>query len=250
MTSRCCIKLYWTGRSDSPNPAGERLYRLLSELTRVGTRFAGWQLTDRSGHVVGPAGTQADCVQAVELNARAWHTGDQQHTSYQPFLFCGDATDPTVELTLTCGINVRSFAEAFLPNRLELEWRPSATGEPLSQELTHWMLATAATVFPADFGFAGSAAVPTPPQPLFSDGKPAVGWMTFLSSSYPPLPPELPEPAQLHSVGRLGQVVVAHPEPFDDADAEHLAAIAGVEHALKQAGVLIPWAELYDRRPD
>jgi hypothetical protein len=69
-------------------------------------------------------------------------------------------------------------------------------------------------------------------MPPFANGTPVVGWLTFLSRDYPPLPAVLPEPAVARSADK-GTILSAHPTRPDEQAIERLRA------ALDEAKVLV-----------
>lgn len=64
-------------------------------------------------------------------------------------------------------------------------------------------------------GYAGTEAVPQAPLPIFSDGAPVVGWMTYLRAAYPAIPQALPAPAVGYLVGSLGTLSPIESQAYD-----------------------------------
>jgi len=75
------------------------------------------------------------------------------------------------------------------------------------------------------------ASHPSSSHPRGVGRHPRVGWLTYLSRSHGPLPP-IPPPTQVVPVDDLGWILVAQPDPMDEAKPEHQASLAYVRHAL------------------
>lgn len=65
----------------------------------------------------------------------------------------------------------------------------------------------------------------------YRETSPPVGWLTYLSKSLGPLPP-IPPPTEVVDMDDIGWIIVAQPEPVDEANPEHRASLAYVRHAL------------------
>ena len=100
-----------------------------------------------------------------------------------------------MEVRLTCGIERLNLGPIYTPNRLDVLVRRDAGEELTSAAALEAVLRAAIDAFRPDWGFAGVEGVPAVPLPVFSDGTPAVGWMTFLSWKYPPVPAAPPPKA-------------------------------------------------------
>ena len=191
------------------------------------------------------SGAQA-CEAALSAHRVDWATGPTKRIAYQPRLFLSRQADPPVEVKLTCGIERLDLGPIYTPNRLDVLVRRDAGEEITSAAALEAVLRAAIDAFRPDWGSAGVEGMPSVPLPVFSNGTPAVGWATFLSWKYPPIPAVLPRPAVAHVIGRRGTLIVAHPERFDERDPEQVEAIEEVREALSAAGVLIPAAALDD----
>jgi immunity protein 52 of polymorphic toxin system len=232
MLRRHRIHLCWGPRREPALAAC--LHAYLGALGQLDPSLAGWRAEDDGADH--PLATESDCAAAVARGAVEWQLGASKRTAHQLHAFVGRPSAPTATLVLVGGIEPLEMGDVFTPNRLDLRF-PDTADTPLVQHA----LATAADVFAAAFGHAGSERTPEPPLPLYSRGVPAVGWMTYLSRAYPQLPPLLPAPAVAYATAG-GSLVVAHPKPFRAHVSEHRRAVADVEAALRRAGVLVPFA--------
>lgn len=204
---------------------------------------------------VGPDGEEqvASSAQACEVALLAhqvdWATGPTKRVAYQPRLFLERRSAPPVEVRLTCGIERLNLGPIYTPNRIDVLVRRDAGDEITSVAALEGVLRAAIDAFRPDWGFAGVEGVPTVPLPVFSDGTPAVGWMTFLSGRYPAIPAALPRPSVAHVIAGRGTLIAAHPKRFDERDGAHVQAIEDLRQALSAAGVLLPSAALDDAAP-
>lgn len=235
------ILLYWPGRTDPVPALAAQIHGFLSAAAALHPKLAGF-LHQPRGAAPRPASSASACEEALRQSAGTWQSGGRELTSYAPRFFLERPFAPPVEVTITCGIEPLGLDAIFTPNRLELRVR--AADERAERPALEGLFRAAITAFRPDFAFAGSERVPQAPLSLFSDGTPPVGWMTYLRHAFPALPRTLPQPAVAYPVGALGTLVVAHPDPFDEADPAHREAMARVREALSAAGVLISSLDL------
>ncbi len=233
------IQLYWSGRSDSVDTMAHQIQVLVSSLRGLDEGLSQWLWRNPETDELESLASKKACQSALQASAFPWQMGAEQRRSYQPHFFLNRDIEPPGELLLTCGITPFSVP-AFVPNRLTLLLSPRATKEEPTRLLFERILRLAVPTFKPDWGYAGTEYVPTAPLPMFSDGRPAVGWMTYLSSRFPPLPATFDEPASVHAVARHGHIIVAYPRRYDPGHPEHAEAVAQVRRALDEAQVLIP----------
>jgi len=238
MANHYRVQLYWSGRDDAPRDLAHQIAAFLSALGSAHEDLAGWQSAGEREPV--PADSEAACLAALERHRVAWATGKERRTSYRPRFFLEREAASPAAVTVTCGIPRLDLGPIFTPNRLEMLVRADAGKERASRVALEVALRAAVDAFRPDWGFAGTDGMPAPPLPVFSDGTPVVGWMTYLSAAYPPLPAALPEPAVVYSMLPHGALIVAHPELFQEQDPAHRDAIARVHEALRAAEVLVP----------
>ena len=248
MLQRYVAKLYWEGRDEALDRLVHQTHMLLTSMRGINAGFAGWQRCDRRGENVAPVAGKPDVEQAIVDNEVSWRTGSTERTAYQPRFFIGEEARPTAEVKVTCGIELlEGLRGVFVPNRCEFDIHVGAAEDGLSPKIVEKLLRAAVNCFRPDFGYAGSHDHPLPPVPLMSEGKPPVGWMTYLSARFPPLPTKFEKPSVIHAIGSHGHLIVAHPKLFDDADSEQAEAIAKVKAALEEVDALIGAAVLAGR---
>jgi hypothetical protein len=243
MDRRARIYVAWRGRDDDLRESSRRLAAFVASLGAVHPPLLGLRYAGPGGKEETAAGVEG-CQSALEAHRVPWATGPTKRVAYQPRLFLERRAAPPVEVLLTCGIERLDLGPIYTPNRLDLRVRLDAGEELTSPAALEAAMRAAIDAFEPDWGFAGAEGCPNPPVAVFSDGVPAVGWMTFLSSRYPEIPAALPRPAVAHVIPRRGTLVVAHPDRFDERDATHLSAMEKVREALEAAGVLVPAAAL------
>ena len=140
------------------------------------------------------------------------------------------ARDGAAEIALVCG--VQPFP-VWTPNQVVITLR-AASGITVKEAGTlEAVLGTLARTHTPAWGHVSVDGLPPPPTPPFANGTPVVGWLTFLSRDYPPLPAVLPEPAVARSAEK-GTILSAHPTRPDAEAIERLRA------ALEEAKVLVP----------
>jgi hypothetical protein len=238
------IQIYWPGRVASRTELGRQLLSFLDALRPLHPGLGRFHAYDKRTRTASPADTLEACEAALQAGVVAWRTGRVDRTSYQQRFFAERREASPVAFELTCGIEPLGLDFAFTPNRLEFFVRTGVGDERASRAVLESVIRAAVAVYEPDYGYAGSERTPTAPTPVFSEGTPAVGWMTYFSNAFPAIPQTLPAPAVAYPVKSLGTLIVAHPELFDDRDPAQLAAVARVRDTLQAAGVLIPMTRL------
>jgi hypothetical protein len=248
MAKRYRVYLAWRGREDDLRDMSRQTASFLSALGALHPLLKGFRFIDRAtGKEAAASGNDA-CQRALEAYRVDWATGETKRVAYQPRFFVERKAAPPVEIELTCGIERLNLGPIYTPNRLDLLMRRDAPDNLASPGVLEGIVRAGVEAFRPDWGFAGVEGVPDPPLAVFSDGVPSVGWMTFLSSKYPPVPAALPKPAVSHVLARRGTLIIAHPDLFDERDPAHIEAVEKVRQALAAAGVLVP-AEALDQAP-
>jgi hypothetical protein len=240
MANHYRVQLYWSGRDDAPSDISRQIAAFLGTLGSAMPAFAGFRFTGERAAPALPADSPAACLAALEAHRIAWATGKERRIGYRPRFFLEREAASPAAITITCGIPRLDLGPIFTPNRLEMLVRADAGDERAGRPALEAALRAAVAAFQPDWGFAGTDGTPSPPLPVFSDGAPVVGWMTYLSASYPPLPAALPKPAVVYPLLPHGALIVAHPDLFQERDPAHRDAMARVEEALRAAEVLVP----------
>jgi len=230
------IMVYWPPRAASLSEQGGALFKALTGLRGCGEPFGDWSALLPPSATPQPVRSAADAVEALRARTIHWRTGDDEHTSYQARLVAEQAPE-LAELNVTSGIEPLGLDAIFTPNRAEL--RVDAASAALAPAALHAMLRALVDAFSPLFGFAGSAELPLAPTAIVSDGRPPVGWLTYLARGYPSLPPSWPTPTVAYGWPE-GTLVAAHPELFDERNPEHRAAMDRVRTLLDEAGVRVP----------
>ncbi|MEZ4446932.1 MAG: Imm52 family immunity protein [Polyangiaceae bacterium] len=231
MQSLYRIQLYWHGRDEGLEAIANRLSQLIANVGAGYRELQGWSYLDKEG-TARPLTGRSESQSALECRAVDWEVAARKLRSYQPLLRLDGS--PSDEIELAAGIPRLEPAGAFMPNRLR--WQLTQHDAYGHVDGMRFLFNTAIAAFEADFGYVGTPTTPTEVLPLFSTGVPPVGWMTYLSRAYGPLPP-LPKGALEHPLAG-GSVVVAMPELFDDYDDEHRSRLEALRRTLADAGVL------------
>ncbi len=227
------IMVVYPPRVSSVPEQSRQLYKALDGLAACGEPLSGWQLW--SGGQGEAITSERECEQALLTNPIHWRTGTRAHTAYRTRLMAGSAGAPTA-FELTSGIEPMGVDEIFTPNRAELII-PEAAAD-WETDSFFMMFQALIGAFEPLFGFVGSSRRPAVPTAIISDGRPAVGWLTFLANSYP-LPTTWPRPAVSYAADG-GTIIAAHPEVFADNQPKHLAALERLQTHLEQHDVLLP----------
>jgi hypothetical protein len=232
-------------RSDPPGPPSKRLepaevrrvYEVVSGLRGLDPELSEWSVEGDLGY---GAALRSEEQVAVELERGAveWETGEEVRRSYEIAARSRLGRGPA-RLTVVVGVHGPPGLVAFMPNRAVLELDVSVGFGWPEPPLVQAALASMAAAFEADFGFAGSELRPLQPRALFDEGRPPVGWMTYLAGRLGALPPSLPTGAVAYRAGH-GSIVVAHGKAYRDDRREPREAVARVEVALGEAGLLVP----------
>jgi hypothetical protein len=142
-----------------------------------------------------------------------------------------EAKAMAARLSLVCGIPPQ--ATAWTPNQTQLVLGMASGIAVREVDILAGLLSAMAKGVTAEWGHVGVDGVPTPPMPPFADGTPVIGWISYISTAYPPVAATLPEP----SVARTapgGTLLIASPARVDGE------AIDRLRLSLKEAGVLLP----------
>lgn len=231
------VQLFWSGRDATLARQGESLWTFTSLLARLHPLLGALAPVTREGELLPPLSDAREAAALLERNEVAWATGEQQHTSRKVVLALDRADDAPVECTLVVGMPRPVIEELWMPERLEVLVRDDADPELVRPDVLLQILYAGVQAFAPDWGYVGTTAHPTPPTPLYSDGRPVTGWMTYLSHAYPAHATVLQNPAMFYVIDQRGHIVVAHPELFDAGVRAHRDAVATVRDALAAAGV-------------
>ncbi len=233
------IHAAWSPRSDSLDRVAQQCVLLMTALGSVHPALAGWQAERAKGGRV-PVGDLQASLRTLEESAVKWTLGTETRTAHRPRFFTPPGGPVTAELTISSGATPLPLARLFAPNRLDLVIGGAVGDASTGPATIENALRAAVAVFRPDHGHAGTPTFPSPSASLFSDGRPAVGWMTYLSRAYPAVPPVLPRPATAEAVAHLGTLLIAHAELATDDDALQRAAVERLRATLDAAGVLVP----------
>ncbi|WP_437982275.1 Imm52 family immunity protein [Sorangium sp. So ce117] len=246
MIGKYHVRIFWSGRGDSPERLGYKTFLFLTALAGVHPDLAGCRAADARGRPrTGDAGSSESAWSCTEALLRAtvlWKSGQEQRTSYTPRFVVERDGARVALLSMSVGIEPLDIGPVFAPNRLDLQVSAAALDPKTGPAALENMLRVAVAVFQPEWGHAGTESQPAEPISLFSDGAPGVGWMTYLSAAYPPLPTAFPSPSAAFPVASFGTLIVAHPGLFDPRDPAHSAAVNAIRDVLGEAEVLLPFA--------
>lgn len=237
MEHRYCMRIEWSGPAQAPELVAHRLGLLFTTLGWLDEELRAFRFEDRTTGALAAADSEARCRTALAQGEVRYRLGHDTKICHEARFFVGPASAPSAELTVTCGVEPPALGPLYAPNRLELLLCRPAHAQP-SRLVLENALCAAVALFQPDTGHVGSDAFPQPAEPLHSDGTPVVGWLTYLSSAFPAAPQALPAPAASDAVAGLGRLFVAHPDPFEEQNAAHRAAIDRLRATLAAAGVL------------
>lgn len=232
------IVVYQCGKTGGEAAEAKRAHTVLSGLAGLDEALGGWTIHPTDLHPRLPIASLEDCILALERGRVDWVTGDETRTSYVVKAQSGGG-DGEASVEITLGVDPHDEVPVFLPNRVDLSIEVEVGFKWPPPELVAAALEVLATALDADFGHAGSQGFPCIEEPLFGDGTPPVGWMTYLGGRAA-LPQSLPAPAVARPTANGGTILVAHAKPFSDERREQREAIDRLEAALRAAGTLRP----------
>lgn len=239
------VHVVWGGRPEAAESYGNRLHRFTTEISQLHRRFGSWLSTMNERPVALHAAGHYQAV--LEAGAFPWEIGEEELTAYEARLYVERELASPASIEIMCGLEHLPLGPTiFAPNSLDVRVRIDER-ELATTALLHGVLAAAATVFEADFGHVGTDWDPSPADAVYSPGVPPVGWMTYLSSRYAPMPPTFPEPSVGYPTGQ-GMLIVAHPSPFKPGKTSHRQAIEAVAGTLRYKDVLRPWKDVVAAR--
>ena len=201
------------------------LFSLMQWLPEVNALFGTWSAVRPDNCKVLPCATADDVSVALEVSrAVAASTASPGFAScaYQSF-FLG----PLHLYRASLRVELWHGSEGEVPlNQLQLVVHP-AIDVTVARQI---MVGLVGFIKPA---WAAAGPQERPPQ-TFDAARPAVGWLTYLSSLYR-LPQALPPPAEVSSMKSLGVLIQALPGRFEASDELHLQALRAVERALAES---------------
>jgi len=227
------LRAYDHGRAEPFRAISARLWKLCGALRAIDPALGPWR--GKIGDAPAAIDSERACDSLVASSARMWRSGERELVAYGPVASATYEGRAAARLSLVAGVAALDLP-VWIPNQLELELTGSLAASLVAHRprLEAAFRALVASCTPA-WAVVAVDGSPSPPVPPFSDGAPSVGWLTYLASSYPPLPRGLASPAVVHDLG-IGTAIVAHPSKPD------AAAIAKVARALAEANVLVPAA--------
>ncbi len=234
------VFVYWQPRPSTLGEQAAALWQTLRALSAHGGALAQWSaIALKTGNLIAIEG-ERECEQTLAARTIVWTTGDREQRSHQARLTT-TSIPGAVNLEVTMGIQPLDLDPErgdaiFTPNRAMLTVDGHAHRMPVEQFAD--LLKAMAVGFDALFGFAGGRERPIPPGAIFSDGRPPVGWMTFLHQRYGALP-ALPEHTAIYPTQGGSIVVALADELYDERSAKHNQVIARVQEALDAASILV-----------
>jgi len=135
-------------------------------------------------------------------------------------------------VAIVCGVEPLNLS-AWVPNQTQVGVYPTAGVGASDREACEILLREVVKAYDPAWAHLAIDMLPSAPVPPFDQGAPVVGWMTYVSRDYPPIPTVLPPGAVQYQLDS-GVLVVAHPAEPDPV------AMDAVHGALKEAGVLVP----------
>ncbi len=232
------IQLYWQGRSTPRPRLAEELWQCVGSLPWASPRLARLQPYSQEGELLPPITSAAHAESLLAHWTVRWRTGAVERTAYKAPFVLDSLDDSKFRFELTTGIEPLGFDGVWVPNRLEVLVDPEAPDGLASRDVLLAILHVGARVFDPDWGFAALDGEPVPPTPLFSSGDPMAAWMTYLSKRFPLADLAVAEPSAVYSVGELGYLVIAYPEPPRPGSARQGAALEAVTAAFRAAQIV------------
>lgn len=229
------LRAYDHGRSDSISDMGSRWWKLMSELTVAAPVFASWIARDPDGTLT-PVESEQDCRQALRRAGRYWKSGNKERIAYGPVAYATDKGIRTCEIAMVWGVEPLPVT-AWVPNQTLVSIPPAARIATNDRERIELLFRAEAKVCDPAWAHVAIDERPGAPTPPFDNGAPVVGWLTYLSRAYPPVPLALPPPAVAYQI-EGGTLLAAEPAKANSD------SISALQKALGEAGVLLSAREL------
>ncbi|MEM9694851.1 MAG: hypothetical protein AAGA56_20065 [Myxococcota bacterium] len=215
------VAMYWLPRRDDLDAQAHQLQAAVDGLSM----FAEWA-PERPGDTDGSFSEPGRYRALLEAGQIDWRTGEIEHRSYRACLVSQEGS----RLEVTSGIQPFGMDAMFTPNRAEL--RVNARRDTLEPTAFVAMAAALVHAFTPLFGFVGDMRWPVAPTAVFSDGRPRVGWMTFLEARFGEVPPPWNDGVVTYPVDD-GFLILAQGEVFDSRESASVAALKDAEQHLQ-----------------
>jgi hypothetical protein len=238
MSENLYFGAYWGNRKEGSEDCARRTAGVLRDLSRLDGAFTRWFGLGASAKEALQKRVETDEASLVESFQRGRNRRDtdrnvMSNLGHRIRFWNGlEDRERAATFSVHCG-SFASTAQTWIPNSCVIEL-------PASDRVTTAALVTlvesVATNFEPDWAVVNSDVHrERGPQP--SPGVPLVGWITYLSAAYGPLP-ALPRQARVMSVQRFGVAVITTDERFTATNPDHVKMAEEIRVALDHAGLL------------
>jgi hypothetical protein len=228
------VGTYWAGRGKSAEACARRVEALFQQLDRIDPAYARWfefaysrkhslqlPFEPTSEAFLGFFKRRKYRLDRDVFTFEAW-TGQEQRGR-------GGM------LNFVCGSNSPSYANGC---QLHLPREEPAASRVLALPVLKQVVRTMVRVWDAD-GCAVIAEGDRVTKKALEDGRPCVGWLTYVASRRGSLPP-LPEQVHLEPLEDQGTLILLTTERFCLQNPAHVALAANVREQLEKAGLMPP----------
>lgn len=241
MRTSYLLRSFWRRDPHDPVQAcGEQLWRFLDAARWLDPRLDGWRVRARTrDHLPDPTPLRSVGESIAAVEARSFDRSGSAGSALS--LDNGQSGHSAASCDYLCGLH----------GELPLRWCPSSITLsvfarrpplPLSDlDLLEALLFCVVHAFRPEWGVVGARSLPA--IPIESDGRPAVGWITYLSSGIGRDFPAVSGVRQ-RRVGEHGTILSIAVDAFDLDDRTHVDKAEELSLALERAGLLRPLVAL------
>ena len=233
------VGAYWGSRAESLPQCARGVAQLLCDLRKADEVFARWFEKGRSRQDALRREVRPDAEALEKLLDRGRHRRDDrsviERLGFHIGVWNGRTDDDAISLGVHCGRSAP--ARAWIPNScvIELPVAGAAAERLLRVPVLTAVMQSIVTALEPDWGVVTSGAFRN--LTVTPAGIPTVGWLTYLSNRYGPIP-AVPVPSRTVSIDGNGSLIVTTDEHCKADNADHVAAAERIRLLLNRAGLL------------
>jgi hypothetical protein len=228
------VGAHWAGRRESAEECAQRVEALFQQLGQCDPAYARWfEFAYSRKHSL-----QLPFEPTIEVFLRFFkrrkYRLDREVFAFEAWTG-QEQSGRGGRLSFVCGSNSPSYANGCL---LHLPREEPAASRVLALPVLKQVVRAMVRVWDAD-GCAVIAEGDRSTKKALEDGRPCVGWLTYIAHRCGSLPP-LPEQVHLEPLEDQGTLILLTTERFSLANPAHVDLARSVRERLEQAGLMPP----------
>ncbi|HZH13954.1 MAG TPA: Imm52 family immunity protein [Archangium sp.] len=225
---------YWAGRRESAEACARRVEELFQQLGRIDPAYARWfeYAYSRKHSLQLPFEPTAEAF--LGFFKRRKYRLDREVFTFEAWTG-QEQRGHGGKLNFVCGSTSPSYANGCL---LHLPREEPAASRVLALPVLKQVVRAMVRTWDAD-GCAVIAEGDRVTKRALEDGRPCVGWLTYIAHRCGSLPP-LPEQVLVEPLEDQGTLILLTPERFSLEKPKHVALAQSVRERLEQAGLMPP----------